>query len=68
MAKRQPISPTTIAAVAAEIAGHPLDAERAAGYAAAYEPILRAFEQLRRLKLKNVEPACIFIPAGSSHD
>ncbi len=68
MVKRQPVSATTIAAVAAEIAGHPLTAERAAAYAAAYEPILHAMEQLRRLPLKNVEPACIFIPAGGLHD
>ncbi len=68
MAKRQPVSATTIAAVAAEFAGHPLEAERAAAYAAAYEPILRAFEQLRRLPLKNVEPACVFTPGEARRD
>jgi hypothetical protein len=65
MAKRRPVSATTIEAVAAEMAGHPLDAARAASYAAAYEPVLTAMDMLRRLPLKTIEPACVFSPEGA---
>jgi hypothetical protein len=70
MGKRKPVTARTIAAVASEIAGHPLDDERAAAYAMAYEPILRAMEALRAMSLKNVEPAVLFRPVtgGNSDD
>ena len=62
MKKRQPISADTIARVAAENAGHPIDAERAAAYAEALEPILQLLDGLRELPLKEVEPATVFRP------
>ena len=62
MKKRQPISADTIARVAAENAGHPIDAERAAAYAEAFEPILQLLDGLRELPLKEVEPAMVFRP------
>ena len=66
--KRKKIRPETISAVASENAGHPLDDDRAAGYAEALEPILEAIETLRSLPLKNSEPATIFRPVESSSD
>ena len=62
MKKRTPITGDTIARVAAENAGHPLEAERAAAYAAAFEPILQLLDGLRELPLKDVEPATVFRP------
>ena len=68
MSPRKTISASTIAAVAAENAGHPLDETRAQGYAEALEPILARLDELRSLPLKNVEPATIFVPLRSSVD
>ena len=62
MGKREPITPATVAAVAAQNAGHPLDPDRAAAYAAALEPLLEQIAGLRRLPLKEVEPAVVFAP------
>lgn len=62
MPVRQPFTAATAAAVAAEVAGHPLDSARAATYAQIFEPILQAMDQLRRLPLKDIEPACVFAP------
>ena len=62
MKKRTPITADTIAKVAAQNAGHPIDAERAAAYADAFEPILKLFDDLRELPLKDVEPAVTFKP------
>ena len=66
MGNRKPITPATVAAVAAENAGHPLAADRAAAYAEALEPILQQIETLRRLPLKDLEPAMIFRPDESA--
>lgn len=60
MGKREPITAETVAAVAAQNAGHPLDPDRAAAYAAALEPLLDQIAGLRRLPLKDVEPAVVF--------
>lgn len=69
MGERKPITAETVAAVARENAGHPLESERAAAYAAALEPILGMMEQLRALPLKDVEPAPVFTPVeGASND
>lgn len=68
MGERRPIKADTIAAVAAENAGHPLDKARAAAYAEAFEPILQQLEALRRLPLKDVEPAVIFQPVEVAKD
>ncbi|MGR9092380.1 MAG: hypothetical protein ACU85U_17555 [Gammaproteobacteria bacterium] len=62
MSKRDPVTAATVAAVAAQNAGHPLDPERASRYAQALEPILQMVASLRELPLKDVEPACIFRP------
>ena len=68
MGKRSEITAETVAAVAAQNAGHPLDAARAAGYAAALEPILQQLEVLRGLPLKDVEPAVVFQPMEVARD
>ena len=66
--KRKTIRPETIAAVASENAGHSLDDNRAAEYAAAFEPILVAIETLRSFPLKNSEPATVFHPVECNND
>jgi hypothetical protein len=68
MGKRKPITPATVAAVAAENAGHSLEPERAAAYAAALEPILQQMQVLRVLPLKDVEPAVVFRPVERRRD
>lgn len=68
MGKRRPITAKTVAAVAAENAGHPIDGDRAAGYAGALEPILQMIDGLRALPLKDVEPALVFRPEQSTQD
>jgi hypothetical protein len=68
MGKRATITAETVAAVAAQNAGHPLEASRAQGYAQALEPILRQMEILRGLPLKDVEPAVIFRPIEVARD
>lgn len=69
MGERRPITAETVAAVARENAGHPLEPERAAAYAEALEPILGMMQQLRALPLKDVEPAPVFSPVeGKTHD
>ncbi|MSO69558.1 MAG: hypothetical protein EXQ98_04680 [Alphaproteobacteria bacterium] len=62
MTSRKPVDPKTLSAVASEIAGLRISAETAKNHAAIYEPILQGIEGLRRLNLKNVEPAVIFHP------
>jgi len=62
MSKRETITAATVAAVARQYAGHPLDEARAAAYAAALEPLLAQIAGLRGLPLKDVEPAPIFRP------
>ena len=59
---------STVAAMAAENAGHPLEGTRAAGYAEILEPILQQLEQLRALPLKEIEPAVIFRPEEPARD
>lgn len=68
MGDRRPIQAGTVAAVAAENAGHPLEPARAADYAEAFEPILQAMEALRALPIKDVEPAVVFQPVEVSRD
>lgn len=62
MGKREPITAETVAAVARQNAGHPLEPARAAAYAAALEPLLEQISTLRRLPLKEIEPAVLFRP------
>ena len=68
MSKRDPVTAATVAAVAAQNAGHPLTAARASRYAQALEPILQMVASLRKLPLKDVEPACIFRPERAARN
>lgn len=68
MKERETVTATTVAAVAAENAGHPLAAARAARYAQTLEPILQMIMSLRDLPLKDVEPACVFRPLEGERD
>ena len=60
--KREPISADTMQAVAAEYAGQPIDDARAKTYLGYMEPICEMFSGLRKLPLKDLEPAVIFRP------
>lgn len=62
MTSRKPVDAKTLSAVAAEIADLRISAEAAKNHATILEPILQGIEGLRRLNLKNVEPAVIFHP------
>ncbi len=62
MTSRKPVDPETLSAVASEIAGLRISAEAAKNHATILEPILQGIDGLRRLNLKNVEPAVIFHP------
>jgi hypothetical protein len=68
MGKRTPISGNTIAAVATELAGHPLPNDRLPVYAAVMEQIMQGLEMLRTLPLKDIEPALIFVPFETRQD
>ncbi|MEQ9643288.1 MAG: hypothetical protein RIM84_24930 [Alphaproteobacteria bacterium] len=68
MTKRAALSQQTVRAVAAQVAGHPLDQDRAEANAVALEPILQQLESLRRLPLKDVEPAVVFQPVERGGD
>lgn len=59
---RRPITSQTVAATAAENAGHPLSKDRAEAQLEAVEAMLQQVEVLRRLPLKDVEPAPLFKP------
>lgn len=60
--KRDPIRAATLQAVAAEYAGQPIDDERAKAYLDYMEPICGMISGLRKLPLKDIEPAVIFRP------
>ncbi len=68
MSEREPVTTATVAAVAAQNAGHPLDAEQAARIAEALEPILQMIASLRELPLKDIEPAAVFRPQQADHN
>ena len=69
MTMRKPVSAETLTRVAAENAGHPIEAQRAAAYAEALEPILQLLDGLRSLPIKDVEPAIVFQPeTGDDHE
>ncbi|MDA0231504.1 MAG: hypothetical protein O3B21_15150 [Proteobacteria bacterium] len=59
---RSPITPKTLQSVAAELAGQPISAEKAAAHAEMFESIMKSIESLRDLPIKNVEPAVVFRP------
>ncbi len=60
--QRNPIRAETLQAVAAEYAGQPINADQAKLYLEYMEPICEMFSGLRKLPLKDVEPAVIFRP------
>lgn len=62
MTKRHEVRPETVQAVAADYAGRPQDAGRAAAFAKLMEGSHRQLEALRALPLKQVEPAMAFRP------
>lgn len=62
MTKRHPVRATTVQAVAADFAGRPQSDESAAAFANFLEANQRQLEALRRLPLKNAEPAMVFRP------
>jgi hypothetical protein len=68
MGDRKAVTPTTITAVAAEIAGHPVASDRAAIYTAMLESILKRMEALRALPIKDIEPAVVFRPIETLRD
>ena len=68
MRERRNLTVETLSAVAAENAGHPLDPERAATYAEIFEPMLQQLESLRKLPIKDIEPAVVFRPIEAKRD
>ncbi len=68
MGERKPVTAETVAAFAAENAGQVEEPQRAADYAEALEPILQAMDALRKLPLKEVEPAVVFKPVEVRRD
>jgi|GEM_PF-1354593 len=62
MSARGPLTPNGVQAVAAELAGQPVDAEKAAVHAEVFENIMQMIETLRELPIKDVEPAVIYRP------
>ena len=68
MSTRSPITPKTLQSVAAELAGQPIGAEKAAAHAEMFENIMQMIESLRDLPIKDVEPAVIFRPVERSGD
>jgi len=62
MSQRTPVDAKTLTAVAAELADLRVSAEAVKNHASILEPIQQGIDALRRLPLKNVEPALIFRP------
>ena len=62
MNARSPITPETLQSVSAQLAGQPIDSEKAAAHAEIFEGIMQMIETLRELPIKDVEPAVIFHP------
>ena len=68
MTTRSPITPQTLQSVAAELAGQPVSAEKAAAHAEIFETIMQMIASLRELPIKDVEPAVIFRPVERGGD
>ena len=68
MSTRSPITPKTLQSVAAEIAGQPISAEKAAAHTEIFENIMQMIASLRDLPIKDVEPAVIFRPVERGGD
>lgn len=68
MNARSPITPKTLQSVAAELAGQPVSADKAAAHAEMFENIMQMIASLRDLPIKDVEPAVIFRPVERGDD
>ncbi|MFP6688328.1 MAG: hypothetical protein VCD31_03265 [Alphaproteobacteria bacterium] len=68
MSARDPVTPNTLKSVAAELAGQHISAEKAAAHAEMFENIMQMIESLRKLPIKDVEPAVIFRPVERGVD
>ena len=68
MSARNPVTPNTLKSVAAELAGQPISAEKAAAHAEMFENIMQMIASLRELPIKDVEPAVIFRPVERGVD
>jgi Asp-tRNA(Asn)/Glu-tRNA(Gln) amidotransferase C subunit len=66
MSQRKAIQAGTIQALAAELADLRLTPDKAAAHAAMFEPMLQGIDALRKLDLKDVDPALIFHPIEDS--
>ena len=62
MSARSPLTPNGVQAVAAELAGQPVDSEKATAHAEVFENIMQMSETLRDLPIKDVEPAVVYRP------
>ena len=62
MSSRKPVTAETIVAVAGQMTGAPVDADRAQAHAEAWEPLLNLIATLRDLPLKDLEPPLLFSP------
>ncbi len=68
MPNRRPLSCDTVLCVSTELAGNPLDPDRAVLVAGAMEPIMKLMDGLRTVPLKEVEPAVVFRPGCRGAD
>ncbi len=68
MQNRHPLTRKAVLAVSAELAGNPLDCERADAAARAMEPIMKLIDGLRTVPLKETEPATVFRPQQRRDD
>jgi hypothetical protein len=57
---REPVTRTTIQAVAAGLADVPAPPEKAESHAAVFEPLMAMIAGLRSLPLKEMEPAVLY--------
>ncbi|MEO1194356.1 MAG: hypothetical protein AAFY02_21595 [Pseudomonadota bacterium] len=62
MSKRKPVTAETVAAVAADSAGHRLPPARVAAMTEMVEMVAQQMVTLRQLPLKDCEPAVMFRP------
>ena len=62
MGERSAIRSATLTAVAAEMAGHPIDAAQAEGFVPLLGMVMQGIDALRQLPLKDIEPITVFVP------
>ena len=59
---RKPITPELLRAMASQLNDVPASAEKAQAHAAAFDGLMTMIAGLRRLPLKDTEPAVVFAP------